>query len=608
MSALLLETALRSVHDMYFSSPFFVLPSTLPCRGVICVGVVAFCAIFGGQLSVAQNSPSDPGIVTPSAYYELQQRAISLYDKALSTYDSTDFAVAVEQLEKAVGHNPRDGKNWIRLGDSRYYTGDYRGAIDAYQEARTLGYGFLDGTYRFMDYSIASSYAELGNKTKALAWFERSLQEERFPARRLPLQQDAFSSFHESDRLRSLAGLAPEQSFDSHIEGWRYDLQFLLSEVRRLNATYSERPLPDSIQRAADQLRADIPKLSDGEIWVRFQQLLAKLGQSHNSVWHFEGAERLTITQLPLSFYLFEDGLHVMEAEQKGLIGAKVQAIGGTPTDQALNAVRSVVTSETRMKVEWLGPLYLRMPQVLCVLGIINDTSQVELTLESDDGSSRQVSVEPVPVERRKKIIPSKHPNAGTSPLYLSHPDEPYWMEEQPNRGLTYVQVNQIRNEEEESFADFAVRLRETLNTNDTSHLVVDLRRNNGGDTFLYTELLRTLVWFDVKAGTDLYVVVGRNTYSAAQNLATDLDRFTDAVFVGEPTGGRPNTHGDESHVILPYSGLHVGLSASYWQQSHPRDGRQWIAPEIPVSLSSGDYFGNRDPVMRTLRKVIGER
>ncbi|MCS3863059.1 tetratricopeptide (TPR) repeat protein [Salinibacter ruber] len=593
---------------MSFSVPWCVSPSTASCRYVISAGVVVSWAVFGAQLSVAQNSPTDPSALSPSAYYELQQRAISLYDKALTTYDSTDFAAAVEPLEKAVGHNLRDGKNWIRLGDSRYYTGDYRGAIDAYKEARALGYGFLDGTYRFMDYSIASSYAELGDKTKALTWFERSLQEERFPVRRLPLQQTAFSSLHESDRLRSLAGLTPEQSFDSRVEGWRYDLKFLLSEVRRLNATYSERPLPDSIERAADQLRADIPNLSDGEIWVRFQQLLAKLGQSHNSVWHFEEVERLTITQLPLSFYLFEDGLHVMDAERKGLIGAKVQAIGGTPTDQALDAVRSVVTSETPMKIKWLGPVYLRMPQVLRVAGIINDTSQVELTLESDDGSSQQISMEPVPIEPRKKLIPSQHPNAGMPPLYLSHPADPYWMEERPNRGLIYVQVNQIRNEEEESFADFAARLRETLKANETNHLVVDLRRNNGGNTFLYTELLRTLVWFDVKVGTDLYVVVGRNTYSAAQNLATDLDRLTGAVFVGEPTGGRPNTHGDESHVILPYSGLNLGLSTSYWQHSDPRDDRQWIAPDIPVSLSSGDYFDNHDPVMETLRKVIGEK
>lgn len=38
-----------------------------------------------------------------------------------------------------------------------------------------------------------------------------------------------------------------------------------------------------------------------------------------------------------------------------------------------------------------------------------------------------------------------------------------------------------------------------------------------------------------------LFVIIGRNTFSAAQNSATLLDRHTHAVFVGEPTGSRPS-------------------------------------------------------------------
>src|SRR5262249_1134297 len=82
------------------------------------------------------------------------------------------------------------------------------------------------------------------------------------------------------------------------------------------------------------------------------------------------------------------------------------------------------------------------------------------------------------------------------------------------------------------------------------------------------------------------------------QNFALDLERLTGAIFIGEPTGGKPNTHGDESPTILPYSGLHVGLSAVYWQLSSPRDSRLWIAPKIPVQLSAEDYFANRDPAL----------
>ena len=43
-------------------------------------------------------------------------------------------------------------------------------------------------------------------------------------------------------------------------------------------------------------------------------------------------------------------------------------------------------------------------------------------------------------------------------------------------------------------------------------------------------------------------VIIGRRTFSAAQNLATRLDLKTNAVFVGEATGSKPNHYG-ETHV-----------------------------------------------------------
>jgi hypothetical protein len=76
-------------------------------------------------------------------------------------------------------------------------------------------------------------------------------------------------------------------------------------------------------------------------------------------------------------------------------------------------------------------------------------------------------------------------------------------------------------------------------------------------------------------------------------------------VFVGEPCGGKPNTHGDESPTVLPYSGLEFGLSCVYWQLSSPRDTRRWIPPSIPVPLSADDYFANRDPALELILKLI---
>jgi hypothetical protein len=100
-------------------------------------------------------------------------------------------------------------------------------------------------------------------------------------------------------------------------------------------------------------------------------------------------------------------------------------------------------------------------------------------------------------------------------------------------------------------------------------------------------------------------VLTGRSTFSACQNLLNYLTRVCGVVVAGEPSSSRPIFVGESTQVRLPWSGLNISISSRYWQDSFPWDRRQWIAPRIPVRLSSSDYFGNRDPVMEAVAAVI---
>lgn len=51
-----------------------------------------------------------------------------------------------------------------------------------------------------------------------------------------------------------------------------------------------------------------------------------------------------------------------------------------------------------------------------------------------------------------------------------------------------------------------------------------------------------------------LFVIVGRQTFSAAMNGAAEIERHTNAIFVGEPTGSSPNFVGETIGVNLTYS------------------------------------------------------
>ena len=136
----------------------------------------------------------------------------------------------------------------------------------------------------------------------------------------------------------------------------------------------------------------------------------------------------------------------------------------------------------------------------------------------------------------------------------------------------------------------------------------MDVRRNGGGNSYLYPELLRTAIAFDARPGHRTYAIIDRKTYSAAMNFVIDMDRLTNAVFVGEATGGSVEQHGDASLLKLPYSGRNFAISSIVWNLSSPRDDRRWIAPDVPVALTAADYFANRDPALDAVLELIRRR
>jgi hypothetical protein len=173
-----------------------------------------------------------------------------------------------------------------------------------------------------------------------------------------------------------------------------------------------------------------------------------------------------------------------------------------------------------------------------------------------------------------------------------------------PEAHALYVQVNRILDDPEETLEAFGVRVRGVLEDEHIRSVILDLRNNNGGNTFTYVELLRSLIAFSQRKGRRLYVLIGRGVYSAAANLVTDLERLASPVFVGEPTSMTGNNYGDESEVVLPYSGIAAGVSGVRWQLGYPSDARRSVVPQVPVAMTAADYFAGRDPALETAESL----
>ena len=102
----------------------------------------------------------------------------------------------------------------------------------------------------------------------------------------------------------------------------------------------------------------------------------------------------------------------------------------------------------------------------------------------------------------------------------------------------------------------------------------------------------------DIDRPGRLSVLIGRLTFSAGTSLAVLLERRTDAVFIGEDSGGAPDFYANPVTVTLPYSGLRVLVSTQYFGIGGPDDARPSLEPDLTVPFTASDYFSGRDPVL----------
>lgn len=143
--------------------------------------------------------------------------------------------------------------------------------------------------------------------------------------------------------------------------------------------------------------------------------------------------------------------------------------------------------------------------------------------------------------------------------------------------------------------------LRQQLTGDGVERVVLDIRQNPGWDNHNNPAIVEVLGDFRAvhPAGT-VVVLTDRVTFSAAANLATDLESPFDPVYVGEAMGGGLNFWDDGAQVRLDGlpTPMQVGVSTRYWQRSAPDDPRLSVQPAITVPVRAADYLAGRDPAL----------
>ncbi len=559
------------------------------------------------------REPTIINVADPALYYANRTKAIALVkDK--------NWQAAKPLLEKLVSDFKDDGDTWFVLGLTYMQAKQWPKAVEALENALALGtrlHGMPGGGANPNDMmiKIAEVYGQIGDQSQAIHWINKSLKarwDDRPKLAGTSLFEQGknpnFKAFESSKVFELLAGSYLPKDLTRNA-GWRHDLQYLVAEIKRLHVNPFHAISAESFEQKVSDINQRIPELSDKQIVFALMQLLGTMGNGHNFIIPAFG-DKGSFNQLPMQFYWFADGLFVVNAIEgyRQWIGHKVELIGNTPALKALALVKSINPRDNEMQQRWLAPYYLGLPSVLEGLGIVDKgkAEAVSLTLSDTSGDRHVVSpkIKPMSFTGFAKL-PSL--SKGVTPRYLQKNNDNYWLEKLPKQ-LLYVQFNDVKNKKSQSLKLFSEQIQQLIINGEVANMVLDLRHNSGGDGSIAAPMVATAVLFKAfRPKGKLLLLIGRNTFSAAHNLLLDITRLTDVILLGEPSGSRPNAMSEAGWFNLPYSKQTGLISSQFHQPGAPEDHRIWIAPHVPVSLSSKQYFAGVDPVMDAVMNIIGK-
>lgn len=389
---------------------------------------------------------------------------------------------------------------------------------------------------------------------------------------------------------------APKADPDApRVEQWRADLAYLSDFLPRLHVDPFTMLSEDDFRSQVEELDADLFALSDAQIELRLMEVVASLGDAHTTL-----VSATRPATLPVAFEFFGEELRVMAIDDRfdEILGGVVTEVGGYDLSRVLAELRRLIPCETESWFRHRAPQFLSQPALLHTMGFSESDSAIALTARTEEGIDLTVAVtSPEPGQPMEIAIAA--PPEENKPLYLSN-FVPYWSTLLEGGRTLYIQYNQCREDPTRPLAEFVEEIDGALEENAIDRVILDLRLNSGGSSYLFQPVLRSVAaWRSKAKAGDCYVITGPGTFSAACLNALTFRKATGALVVGEPMGNKPNRFGQLNAMELPNSGLRVQYATKHFvmMEGDP----PMLVPDIPASPSWDDHMAGRDVALEKI-------
>ena len=388
---------------------------------------------------------------------------------------------------------------------------------------------------------------------------------------------------------------------------WQADLRFLQQTVHKDYSFLFKKVSAQSFDTEVEKLYKGMPAMKDHERMAGLARIVSLFKYGHTSIGWRESLVQFHIA--PVNFYWFSDGLYAEGADIKysSIVGAKLLKVEGVPVKQVLDAVKLLVPAENEEYFKAYGLDFIAMPEALHAQGITKELkTTVTYTFEKDGKLFDQtiIALKSFHLPRNYGFVTTGPDwisirDQQQTPNYLKNLEKNYYYEYLPASKTVYVRQSQVLDDPQESITAFYKKVFEFIDKHDVDKLVLDVRLNGGGNNYKNKPVVTGIIESrKINKPGKLFVIIGRRTFSACQNLVNELSNYTNALFVGEPTAENINFYGDNRRVELPKTGIPVFLSFAWWQDKPQWENADWLAPQLAVDMSFDEYRTNTDPML----------
>ncbi|MCB2309675.1 S41 family peptidase [Clostridium tagluense] len=383
---------------------------------------------------------------------------------------------------------------------------------------------------------------------------------------------------------------------------WLEDINFLSRELSLKHKNLFFQKNKEDFFKEIDSLKTDIESLSNYEIKLEIAKIVASMGDAHTYV-------PLNINLLlPLELYWFADGIYVIVAPQqyKEILYRKIIKINNIDIEEVINILSSIISYENETYLKSQLPKYFPAIELLYDLGLVNDIDSLELTFEDKNKKEITLEIKSMPLGEWKELynlINNDLMYSANLPLYRRNSHKNYWFEYIDASSIVYFKYNACKDMPPKDVVTFCSELISFIEAHVVEKLIIDLRNNFGGNSSLLNPFIEYIINCDkINKTGNLFIIIGRETFSSALLNSFFLKENTSAIFLGEPTGGKPNCYGEVERFILKNSGLTVCYSTEYYKIVED-DTLLSLLPDVNIEFTIQNYINNEDPCFEYINK-----